>query len=426
MTFGFLVFVIVTIILMSLSFPIVTSMLGGSVVYFLISGIRLDIMVRQMFNGVDSFVLLAIPFFILSAQIMNGTNVTNRLFSFAEKCVGHIPGGLCHVNVITSIIFAGMSGSSIADTSGIGYMATQAMIDHKYDKPFSAALTISSAVIGPIIPPSIPMVMYAVLSGASVGKLFLGGVIPGLLMGLSLSIYCYIVAGKYHFPLLSKTNFRDVLVALRKAFLPLMTPVVLLGGIYSGAFTPTEAAAVCTLYALIIGVFINKETKLRDFVNIGKSVINYTGVTVFVIMAMNVWRWIIVREQIPVMIADLVSQMDISKAAMLLILNIILLVLGCFLPLNTTMLAFVPIILPLLPMLGIDLVHFGVVLIVNLMIGLITPPFGMQLFVINGLTGIPISDIVKKLWPMFICLVITLLLITYVEPLVTWLPGLFN
>ncbi|OHD75498.1 MAG: hypothetical protein A3J97_13300 [Spirochaetes bacterium RIFOXYC1_FULL_54_7] len=420
-----LIFALVVILLMAFGFPIFMALFCGSLSYMLLNGINMVIAVKQMISGVNSFILLAVPLFILAAQVMNGTNITKRLFDFSDKLVGHIPGGLSHVNILSSVIFSGMSGSAIADTAGIGHMAAESMIKKGFGKPYSAALTIASATIGPIIPPSIPMVIYAALSGASLGKLFLGGIIPGLLMAALLMLYCFGVAVKRKHPRSVKPSFRELFLALRGAFLPLMTPVILLTGIYTGIFTPTEAAAVATLYALIIALLTERDIKLKDLIGIGHKVVVSTGTIMIIIAAAQLFSWIIAREQIPKILTEWVIGANLSRGQVLLVLNIILLIFGCLFDTNTILLVFVPLMIPLLGPLGIDLVHFGVILCVNLMIGLCTPPFGMALFLISGLVKVGIMDILKELWPMLIALLAVLMMITWLPGLVLWLPGYY-
>lgn len=420
-----LIFALVVILLMAFGFPIFMALFCGSLSYMVLNGINMVIAVKQMISGVNSFILLAVPLFILAAQVMNGTNITKRLFDFSDKLVGHIPGGLSHVNILSSVIFSGMSGSAIADTAGIGHMAAESMIKKGFGKPYSAALTIASATIGPIIPPSIPMVIYAALSGASLGRLFLGGIIPGLLMAALLMTYCFGVAIKRKHPRSVRPSFRELFLALRGAFLPLMTPVILLTGIYTGIFTPTEAAAVATLYALIIALLTERDIKLKDLIGIGHKVVVSTGTIMIIIAAAQLFSWIIAREQIPKILTEWVIGANLSRGQVLIVLNIILLVFGCLFDTNTILLVFVPMMVPMLGPLGIDLVHFGVILCVNLMIGLCTPPFGMALFLISGLVKVGIMDILKDLWPMLIALLAALVLITWLPGLVLWLPGYY-
>jgi len=403
-------------------FPIAIAFLSSSLAYFILEGLSLSIMVNVMINEVDSFILLAIPFFVFAANIMEKTKITDILFDFANDVVGHLPGGLSHVNILSSVIFAGMSGSAVADTSGIGYLATDAMIKKGFGKPFSAALTIASATIGPIIPPSIVMVLYADVTDTSLGELFIAGIIPGIIMGLALMIYCVILSLIEDLPRSSKTEISELLSSFKCAFFPLLTPIILVGGIYTGIFTPTEAAAVASLYAIIVGIFMGN-LDLPKMIEVCKRTISFTGMVMIIIATAGAFSYIISREQIPQELTMWLLEMDLSRPMLLLVLNLAFIFLGSIFDTNTLILIFVPIVVPVLQQKGIDLVHFGVLITLNAMIGLKTPPFGMQLFVISGLTKIPIKDIFLKLWPMLLILIATLLLFTFIEPLVMWLPG---
>jgi tripartite ATP-independent transporter DctM subunit len=416
------------VVLLLVGFPITLSFFLPSALYILLSGMSLDIVLKQVLSGVSSFVYIAVPMFILSAQAMNEGETSKRLFDFCDKLVGHIRGGLAHVNIVTSIIFAGMSGSAIADTTGIGYMCYKAMVEKGFNKSFSAALTVSSATVGPIIPPSIIMVMYAVIADASVGKLFIGGIVPGLIIGGALMVYCIAVSTKYAFPRGQGPALREFFISFRRAIFPLLTPIILIGGIYSGVFTPTESAAAAATYALFLLIYYYRAKPKKELFNqiakIAKDTMKMTGMTMYIVACASVFSWIITRENIPQMLTSGLLSLNISRVGFLMIVNVVFLLLGCAFDSNTILLVFVPTIMPLVKILGIDPVHFGVLVTLNLMIGMMTPPFGMQLFVVSGLTGLSISDILKKLWPMIIIVIVVLILITYIEPLVMWLPNM--
>jgi len=418
------IFFFIAAALLFTGFPIVLAFLGSSIVYFILEGFQLRIMANVMINEVHSFILLAIPFFVLAANIMEQGKITDVLFDFANDLVGHLPGGLSHVNILSSIIFAGMSGSAVADTSGIGYLATEAMIKKGFNKPFSAAITIGSAAIGPIIPPSIVMVLYAGVSGASLGRLFVGGIIPGLIMGLALMIYCVLISykGQGNFPRTERASLGKIFKSFIRAFFPLLTPIILVGGIYVGIFTPTEAAAVASLYALIVGFFMGN-LDLQKLLHIGRKTVSFTGMIMIIIASAGVFSWVISVEQVPQRLTLWIMEMELSTPVLWLALNFAFLFLGAIFDTNTLLLVFVPIVLPALRIHDINLVHFGVVIVLNAVIGLKTPPFGMQLYVISGMTKIPIKDIILKLWPILLILISVLFLITYIEPLVMWLPG---
>ncbi len=410
----------------ALGAPVAFSMVAASAVYFMIEGIPLDVVVETMVMGFnDKFVLLAVPLFIFTARVMNAGGITTRIFDFAGAMVGHMRGGLAQVNVVASIIFSGMTGSAIADASGLGLMEVKAMDDAGYDRPFSCAVTAASATIGPIIPPSIPMVIYAMLSGASVGALFLAGVVPGLLMGASLMGLIAWTARRRGYARGVRPTWEIFRAAFRKAFLSLLTPVILLGGIYSGAFTPTEAAAVASLYALVLLAVVYREFGAREMYGVVRDVVESTGMLGFIIAGAFVFGHVVALEQLPARAAEVLLGITSNKWALLLLLNVMFLVLGCFIDTMVLLLIVVPIVLPVAEGAGIDLVHFGVVLVLNMMIGLSTPPFGMLLFTITGLTRTPMGPVIREVLPFIAVLVGVLMLITFVPEIVLWLPGLF-
>jgi tripartite ATP-independent transporter DctM subunit len=413
-------------VLFSLGMPVVFSLLISSLIYLTLAGIDPRIVIQKIVMGPDSFVLLAVPFFILAAQIMNSTGITKRIFRFASTIVGHFPGGLAHVNIVDSIIFAGMSGSAIADASGAGLMEIEAMVSQGYKKSFATAVSAASSTIGPIIPPSIPMVIYAVIAEASVGKLFLGGVIPGMMMALSMMVITYFVAKKRGFYRDRRAPLKEFFEAFRGAFLALSTVWILLGGIYTGVFTPTEAAAVAALYALFLGTVVYRELGLRDVFRVFSRIVISCGFITFIISTSAIFSWIIAREQVPQRLAGVMLSLTNSKPLILLIMNILFLILGMLMDTNAIMLIFLPIVLPVVKAVGIDLVHFGVVVTLNLMIGLLTPPFGVLLFLLSGLTKVPIEDILREVFPYMMVLIFVLFLITYWEGLVMFLPNLWQ
>ena len=413
-------------ILFSLGTPVVFSLMISSLIYLLLAGIDPRIVIQKIVLGPDSFVLLAVPFFILAAQIMNAVGTTKRIFRFASTIVGHFPGGLAHVNIVDSMIFAGMSGSAIADASGAGLMEIEAMVSQGYAKSYATAVSAASSTIGPIIPPSIPMVIYAVIAEASVGRLFLGGFIPGILMGLSMMVITYFIAKKRGFYRDRRASLKEFFDAFKGAFLALLTVVILLGGIYSGVFTPTEAAAVAAFYALFLGIVVYRELKVRDIFQIFSRIVISCGFITFIISTSAIFSWIIARERVPQQLADLMWSLTTSKPLVLLIMNVLFLVLGMLMDTNAIMLIFLPIVLPVVKSVGIDLVHFGVVVTLNLMIGLLTPPFGVLLFLLSGLTKVPIEDILREVFPYIIVLICMLFLITYWEGLVMFLPNLWS
>lgn len=405
--------------------PVAFALGLGCAAYMLMVGtIDIAIVAQRMIFGIDSFLLLSVPFFILAAEVMNTTGTTRRIFHFAHALVGHVPGGLAHVNVVNSMIFAGMSGSAIADAAGVGMMEVEAMESAGYPRSFAAALSAATSTIGPIIPPSIPMVIYGSIAQVSVGALFLGGAVPGVIMGLAMMALIYAQALRRGFPREPRITFRGFVGALWKAIPPLLTPAILLGGIYGGFFTPTEAAAVAVLYALVLGIVVYREIPPREIPRLLLRVVENTAMIMFIVTTASVFGWILAREQIPQVIAAFFLDITRNPVVMLVILNVLFLILGMFMETLAIMLIFLPIAVPLVQALGIDLVHFGVVFVLNVMIGLLTPPFGMLLFLMSGLTKLPMATILKELIPYIVVLVACLFLITLVPQVVLFLPGI--
>lgn len=405
--------------------PIALGMVTSTVVYCLLKGISLQEVVETMVIGFDNqFLLLAIPLFVLSARLMNAGGITTRLFAFADSAVGFLRGGLAHVNVVGSIIFSGMTGSALADAAGLGLMEIKAMEEGGYPRPFACAVSAATATIGPIIPPSIPMVIFSMLSGASLGNLFLGGVVPGLLMGAAMMLYIAAVAGRRNYPVGRWLGFRALLSAFRRAFLALLTPGILLGGIYSGVFTPTEAGAAAALYALVLATLVYRELGLRGLYREMVATVENVGFLSFIIAGAFSFSYVVTLEGISATIATAAVSLTADPALLLLVLNLLFLILGCVLDTMVLLLVVVPMILPAVRALDIDLVHFGVVIVLNMMIGLCTPPYGMLLFTVSGLTRTPLGPIIREIVPFLVVLIGVLFLITYVPSLVLFLPRL--
>lgn len=405
--------------------PVAFALGVGCAIYMVMVGnIDITIVAVRMIFGIDSFLLLSVPFFILAAEVMNTSGTTRRIFNFAQALVGHIPGGLAHVNVVNSMIFAGMSGSAIADAAGVGMMEVEAMVQEGYPKPFAAALAAATSTIGPIIPPSIPMVIYGSIAQVSVGALFLGGIIPGAMMGLAMMALVYVQALQRGYPREPRVALRGFIAALLAGIPPLLAPAILLGGIYTGFFTPTEAAAVAVLYALFLGMVIYREIGLKQLPKLLLRVVENTAMIMFIVTTASVFGWILAREQIPQTIAAAFLEVTRNPTLMLLILNVLFLILGMFMETLATMLIFFPIVVPIIQAVGIDPVHFGVVAVLNLMIGLLTPPFGMLLFLMSGLTKLPMVEILRELVPYIVILIGCLLLISMVPQLVMFVPNL--
>jgi tripartite ATP-independent transporter DctM subunit len=420
--------IVVLFILAGLGAPVAISMLVSAIVYLAVKGQDLGLAAEQMIQGLyDSFIILAVPLFIVAANIMNQGTITDRLLDFSKAVVGRFRGGMAQVDILVSLIFSGMSGSALADAAGVGKVTIMMMIKTGHYTPgFAGAVVAASATVGPIIPPSIPLVFYALVSDASIGYLFLGGVVPGLLMTLSMMLITSWIAWRRDIPREVKIPVRELPGITLRAFPALMMPVILLGGIYGGATTPTEAAAVAAVYALILaGVFYRALTP-RNLYDIFLDSSRSSGAIGLIIGAALIFNYIIASENVPNQIAAIFAGLDLSPLGFLLLANLLFLVLGCLLDAAVIILVIIPILIPTCKALGIDLVHFGVMSVVNCMIGLITPPYGMLLFVINGSTGIPIKNIVVEGLPYFFALVASLALITLFPELVLWLPRMFG
>jgi tripartite ATP-independent transporter DctM subunit len=427
MSAAFLALILVFFLTAAIGLPVAFGMLAGGIVYLLVGGHDLGLAAEQTLNGLlNNYVLLAVPMFILAANVMNASTISDRIFAFAHLMVGRMRGGLAQVDIIVSVIFASMSGSAIADAAGPGLMTIRAMEKAGYPRGFGAAVVAASATVGPIIPPSIPMVLYALISGASVGALFLGGVVPGLLMAASMMLVAYVAARRRGFPVDPPVPRGERRRIAARALLPLSLPVVLLGGIYSGAFTPTEAAAIAAAYAILIAGFVYRAIGPRTLYAVFLASLRSSAVVTLIIAAAFLVGYAVTAEQIPLRIAAWLQDIKLSPLGFLLLVNALLLALGCVLDASVMLLVIVPLLLPAAKSLGIDFVHFGVVAIVNMMIGLITPPYGVLLFVLNGITGIPLREIIGESWLFIAGLLAVLLLMTLAPATVLWLPRQFG
>ncbi|RXT56498.1 permease [Bosea sp. Tri-44] len=424
--FSLAILAIVTLSLLGL--PIGHAMIAGSILYLLVAGQDLSIAAEQLLNGMyTNYVILAVPLFILAAELMNIGSMTERLLRFCDALVGRFRGGLAHVNIVQSVIFAGMSGSAIADAAGTGRMM-QAMMtkDGKYPPAFAAALTAVSSVIGPIIPPSIPMVLYALVSDASIGFLFLGGVIPGLLMALAQMTIVASAARRRNFPVEPPIPLRRLPGITWRALPALMMPVVLLGGIYGGATTPTEAAAVAAAYALAVSVLLYRSVSFRAFYGSLAYSARTTASIGMLIAGALVFNYVVTIENIPDSLRVLLAGWNLSPLGFLILVNVLLLILGCLLEGTAILLIVVPVLIPTAKALGIDMVHFGVVVVVNIMLGLITPPYGLLLFIMTNIAEVPLRQIVRECMPFLGAMIVALALITFFPSLVLWLPRLMG
>lgn len=422
-----LVFFIVFVLMFVLRMPIPLGMLASSTFYFLVEGTDLKMVAQLTLNQLFSnFTIIAVPLFIFAANLMNEGDITERVFGFSKGLVGRLPGGLGHVNVLASLVFSGMTGSAIADASGLGKMEIAAMRKEGYDDGFSCAITAASACIGPIFPPSIPMVIYAMLSGASVGALFMGGMVPGVLLAIVLMVYVAIISHRRNYPRSDKIGAKAFLIYTTKAIPAILTPVILLVGIYTGVMTPTEAGAVAGIYALLVSTFLYRMMTWKKLKQAVLDTVVSTGTVSLVVGLAAPISYIVAREQIGTRLGNFVVGITDNKYLFLLIINLVFLLLGMFIDTNVIQMVFVPIVLPLATLMGVNLVHLGVVLCFNMMIGLCTPPFGALLFITSGISGTPLKLVVKETLPMLIAMLIVLFLITYIPPLITFLPTNFG
>jgi tripartite ATP-independent transporter DctM subunit len=419
-----LVLTCVFIVLLAFNIPVCFTLLVVSTIYIFIADVPLTVLSHVLTSATDSFILTAIPLFILAANFMQRGEITKRIIDFSKDLVGHLPGGLAHVNVVASMIFSGMSGSALADAGGLGIVEVQMMREGGYDDEFTAAITAASSTIGPIVPPSIPLVLYGALARESVGKLFLGGAIPGILVGLALMIQAYFLSKRRNYPISPRPPLKEILFHFTKVFWPLLTPIIILGGIVIGFFTPTEAAAMAALYALVLGKFFYRIMSWKDVLHAIVDTAILTGVVVFIMAMAALWSWMITNEEIATMAVNFLTSLSKNPLVLLFLMNVILLFMGMLIEPLAIMIMVLPVILPILEAYGISILHYGVVMTVCLMIGLVTPPFGECLFLLSAITGLPVGKVTKSTAPYLLGMLTILFLITYIPSLVLWLPEL--
>ncbi|MBE9640467.1 TRAP transporter large permease [Salipiger mangrovisoli] len=419
----FLLFVIL-FGLMFLRVPIAIALGLSSLAYILISGQPVILLAHTTLNGMDSFPLLAIPFFIFAGGLMNSGGITKRIFGFARALVGWAHGGLGHVNVGASIIFAGMSGAAVADAGGLGQIEIEAMREAGYDDDFSVGVTAASSTIGPIIPPSLPLVIFGVMASVSIGELFVAGIIPGLLMALSLSLMVWWFSRKRGYPRDTSFSVANVWIKFREAFLPLMTPVIIVGGIATGAFTPTEAAVCASAFALFLGVVIYRTLDLRRIISVSIDTIETTAALLLIVGTASVFAWILTANQAAALFAEGLLGVTENKTIVLLMILLVVLIVGLFMETIAAISILVPILMPVAAQVGIDPVHLGIIVILNLMLGLLTPPVGMVLYVLSRVSNVPFKQCVSATMPFVVPLVLVLLLLTFVPQITLFLPEL--
>lgn len=414
-----------TLLLFAIGMPVAFAMVVSAGAALLSLGnVPLMVLPQRIVTGADSFPMMAIPLFLLAGNLMIGGGLTDKLSRFATAMVGHFRGGLAQVNVVNSMVMGGMTGSAIADAVSDCKILVPVMVKSGYSARFAAALSGATAVIAPIIPPSIPFIIYGSIAGVSIGQLFLGGAIPGILMGVYLMVAVNVIARRRNFPRGERPTLRGIVHALRVSGPPLMLPVIILGGILAGVFTPTEAGAVAVVYALVLTMVFYRSLGAADIPKILLETGVQAGVIMLVIAAASPFSWLLAREQVGQAVVQLLAHIGDNKILFLLVLNVVLLVLGMFLDATAILIIVVPVLVPVFAALGLDPVHMGVIVVMNLMIGMVTPPFGLVMYVVCDILKVTITDFTRELWPFLLALVAILLTITYVPELVLFLPKL--
>ncbi|WZL74379.1 TRAP transporter large permease [Clostridiaceae bacterium 35-E11] len=404
-----------------ISFSLGLVSLGGVIAMKL----PLMVVVQRMFTGADSFPLVAIPLFVFAGGLMFQGGMSKRLVSFSDALIGHFPSGLAMVSVLACMFFAAITGSAIAATAAIGGLMIPLMVQQGYDAEFAAPLLATAGSIGPIIPPSIPLLLYGVIANASVAKLFIGGFVPGILMGLALMVFSYIIGKKRNYRGRDKrAPLSDIIKYGKDAFLALLTPIIIIGGIMSGVFTATESGAIAVAYSLVIGLFVYKELTMKKIYELLLDTAKTTGIVLIVVAFASLFTWVLTINQLPQQVTALLGEVAHNKIILLLIINIILLIAGTFIDTVSALVIFAPLFLPLTTKFGIDPIHFGLILSVNLTIGMCTPPLGVCLFVSSSIAKVSLKDMMKDLIPLLIALLIVLAMVTYIPQTVLWLPNL--
>jgi tripartite ATP-independent transporter DctM subunit len=419
-----LVIFLLLIVLMLLGVPIVFSLLVPAILACIIyPDIPIQLMNARLANSFLSSDLMAVPLFIFAAQILTDIKIADGIFSFINKCVGHVRGGLAHVNVFASIVFAGMSGSAVADAAGLGKVEIEAMEKQDYPTPFAAAVTAASSTIGPIIPPSIPVIVYGAFAGVSVGRLLIGGLIPGIVMAIVLCVGIALIAKRRGFPKTEFAGFRQIFKEFWRALPGLMAPVILIGGMLSGLFTPTEAATVMVVYAIMLGLCMKTLSFKEVWQSFRRSAVE-GGAMLVAVFGGTLIALLVTRLHMTEAATSFITGLTTSPTVLLLVINIFLLIVGCFIGNMSAIIILAPILVPLVQSYGIDPVHFGIVMILNLMIGLLTPPMGSLLFVTCRVAKISLTEMLKETWLFLWLLIVALMIVTYVPQTVLWLPNL--
>ncbi|MDD2379133.1 MAG: TRAP transporter large permease [Aminobacterium colombiense] len=405
--------------------PIAIAIGLASVAAILFSGsIPPIVVVQKMFTAADSFPLMAVPFFILAGSLMEFGGISRRLVEFANSIVGRFSGGLAFVAITASMFFGAISGAAVATVAAIGTILIPAMVRRGYDKPFATAVQATAGTLGVMIPPSIPMIIYGVLTGVSIGALFMGGILPGILVGLSLMFVAWLISRKKGYRGDEKSSLNRIWQTFKQAILALMMPVIILGGIYGGVFTPTEAAVVAVVYGFVVGFFIYRELNLSQLKDILVTTVVGTSMIMFIIATSSVFSWILTAEQIPQVVANAILSISKNPIIILALINLLLLFLGTFMETVAAIIILVPVLLPVITQIGVDPLHFGIVLVVNLAIGMVTPPLGVCLFIGCSIADITLEDITRAVWPFILIMIADVLLLTYLPWISTILPRL--
>ncbi|MEO4042969.1 TRAP transporter large permease [Hoeflea sp. CAU 1731] len=408
--------------LMIIGVPVAAALALASLAFVATNGMPPMIVLANMVNGINSFPLIAVPFFILAGNLMNSAGITTRIFNFARATVGWMHGGLGHVNVGASVIFAGMSGAAVADAGGLGNIEIKAMRDAGYDTDFAVGITAASSTIGPIIPPSLPLVIYGVLADTSIGQLFTAGLLPGLMMALSLMIMVAWYSRRRNYPRDMGFRFGRFARSFVDAFLPLMTPAIIIGGIMGGLFTPTEAAIAAVAYSMFLGIAVYRTLDWRKILRVSMDTVQTTAAIMLIVAASTIFAWILTANQVALHFSQGLLAVTENKVALLLLITLIILIIGCFMETIAAITILTPVLLPVAVSLGVDPVHFGIIMILNLMIGLLTPPVGMVLYVLSKVAAVPFERCVTATAPFLVPLVIVLLLLTFIPSISMWLP----
>ncbi|WP_174734456.1 TRAP transporter large permease [Mesobacillus harenae] len=420
-----ILFIVVLLLLIFMRVPVAFSLgISSLILMFIESGFAMnyDLISQRMFYGLNSFVLLAVPFFILAGKLMNAGGITDRIFNFADSLVGHMPGGLGHANVVASLIFSGMSGSATADAAGLGAIEVKAMKDKGFDEKFAVGITAASSTVGPIIPPSIPLIMFGVIGGVSVGQLFMAGVIPGILIGVTFMIMVYYFGVKRNYPKSNGFSINYAINTFIPAVFPLLTPVIILSGIFTGWFTPTEASVIAVVYAFILGVCFYREIRIKDIPKVLFETGKETASLTFIVATASLFGYVLVLFRIPQMVAESITTFTTNPILILFMIAAILFLVGFFMETVTAIIIFTPLFMPVVTQLGIDPIQLGIVMVVTLMIGVITPPVGMVLFVMTRVSNLSMEKVCQAVIPFFIPLIVVIILLIIFPQISTFLP----